>query len=79
MLGHAPDRLDVKSPRWGAAAVRQHTLSPLTISSSQKSLAQVQGTGRMSFSVDLPALVCLFLLFVMLLDEVLMADSEAVS
>lgn len=57
MLGHAPDRLDLKSPRCVRAAARRGTLSPLTISSSQKTLAGVQGLRRMSFSVDLFALV----------------------
>lgn len=46
MLGHAPDRLDLKSPGCRTAAARQHTLSPLTISGLQKMSGSSVGTER---------------------------------
>lgn len=45
MLRHAPDRLDLKSMGCRTAAARQHTLSPPTISSSQKMSGSSVGTG----------------------------------
>lgn len=59
MLGHAPDRLDLKSLGCRTAAARQHTLSPPTISSSQKISGSSVGTGRNVILVDQFALVCL--------------------